>query len=78
LPGVGVDEAEKTANRLRLRVADCGLTHAASATGHVTASAGVAAVVPTTHETPADLLERADGALYRAKRDGRNRVARFG
>lgn len=78
LPGLGIDEAEKTANRLRLRVADCLIPHAGSATGYVTSSAGVAAVVPVPHESPADLLQRADGALYRAKHDGRNRVARFG
>lgn len=78
LPNVGIDEAEKTAERLRKRVTECCVPHSASATGHVTASAGVAAVVPVTHDSPADLVERADGALYRAKRAGRNRVARFG
>jgi diguanylate cyclase len=41
-------------------------------TGAVTVSAGLA--VATTDESLESLLERADGALYEAKRTGRNRV----
>ncbi len=40
--------------------------------GHVTVSIGVAQARPG--EQPATLVERADGALYKAKRTGRNRV----
>jgi two-component system cell cycle response regulator len=39
----------------------------------VTISIGIASLVRTT-DTAADILKRADQALYRAKRDGRNRV----
>lgn len=39
---------------------------------NVTASAGVATL--TASETPGELVSRADAALYRAKREGKNRV----
>lgn len=41
---------------------------------HVTLSVGVAAQVPTTEGTPAQLLLRADQALYEAKARGRDRA----
>ena len=40
--------------------------------GPVTMSLGIAQLRPG--DTPATLLERADQAMYRAKRNGRNRV----
>ncbi len=39
----------------------------------VTISIGIAAL-ESSHDSSAQLLKRADQALYRAKRDGRNRV----
>jgi diguanylate cyclase (GGDEF)-like protein len=41
--------------------------------GHVTISIGFSRVAP--HDTPADAIDRADAALYFAKREGRDRIA---
>lgn len=47
-----------------------------SETHHVTISIGVA-TFPTDSEDPIELVEMADSALYRAKREGRNRVCSY-
>jgi PleD family two-component response regulator len=36
---------------------------------------GVATIVPGSQDTPAALIDLADTRLYRAKADGRNRIA---
>jgi diguanylate cyclase (GGDEF)-like protein len=66
LPDTDSAHAVRTAEMLRQRV---------ETQVGVTISVGVASAVPDRDRTPASLLAAADEALYRAKRDGRNRVA---
>jgi len=75
LPGMPAVDAAALAERLRSGIEALGLTHNASpVSGVVTLSAGVATAQPEERTSPAALVAAADGALYRAKREGRNRV----
>ena len=63
------------AERARRRVATLELPHEASPIGDfVSLSCGAAATVPTAGQDPTAFLERADAALYEAKRRGRNQT----
>lgn len=66
--------ALQLAEKLRAAVEDIKLPHARSPSGQVTASIGLATLVPDPATTPDTLLRLADEALYQAKADGRNRV----
>lgn len=75
LPRRNGEEALAAANALRHRVWDLDLAHAGSELGSVTVSIGVATIVDANAEdTPAELIARADTALYCSKNDGRNRA----
>lgn len=75
LPDTPAEGAAIVARHLREIVHAAALPHPASeAAGHVTVSGGVVSCLPGAATTPAELLERADGALYRAKALGRDRV----
>lgn len=67
LPGIGGALALKVAERIRRDLERTPWPHEP-----VTVSIGAAQA--THHEEPAHLVARADAALYRAKREGRNRV----
>jgi diguanylate cyclase (GGDEF)-like protein len=66
--------AQRRAETIRQATADMSVTYRQQQLPHVTVSIGVA-VYPRDAQTPAELLRRADAALYLAKKAGRNRVA---
>jgi diguanylate cyclase (GGDEF)-like protein len=73
LPGQTLEAAHMVAERLRQGVE----RHFESLDGHridLTASIGIASVDLEQPGTLVELIARADGALYRAKHDGRNRT----
>jgi diguanylate cyclase (GGDEF)-like protein len=74
LPGLDVEDAAALADEARQSVEDLLINHSESPCGHVTVSIGVKSMVPDKLQTPADLIEAADSALYTAKRRGRNNV----
>jgi diguanylate cyclase (GGDEF)-like protein len=72
LPGRDMETAAVVAERLRERIAELRL-HDAEHSARVTVSIGVSAMRGG-ERAWTDMLCRADDALYRAKREGRNRV----
>ncbi len=72
LPGLTSEQAVARTERLR---AACALASVSTREGdlHVTVSAGVATTSGSTRSVD-ELMEAADAALYRAKREGRNRT----
>lgn len=78
LPATNGAGAMTAAEKLRKGVAALGLGHASSPFGMVTVSIGVSTYDGSVSCTAADLLQTADGALYAAKRAGRNRCEFLG
>lgn len=72
LPGTGIDSARQLAERLRERVAASPAPGDGGDVG-LTVSVGVASL-RASDTSPDDALKRADGAMYRAKAAGRDRV----
>ena len=76
LPGASMKDAALLAEILVKRVRNMGIAHSASGVNNVvTVSIGVAARGPESPLSGEALLKHADEALYRAKAEGRNRVA---
>ena len=75
LPETDADHAERFAETLRARIETLRIPHPGSPMANVTASIGVATLIPS-HDGVGceELVRRADVALYEAKRSGRNRV----
>lgn len=74
LPATAEAPARALAQRLRDAVAARGLPHAHVASGRVSLSIGVATMPARADTAPTRLVERADAALYAAKRSGRDRI----
>lgn len=76
LPETSAQGGGVMAEKLRAAVQELGIPHQTSPTApSVTISLGVACAVPGPSDTPEQLFDGADRLLYRAKREGRNRVA---
>jgi diguanylate cyclase (GGDEF)-like protein len=73
LPETNLESARGRAEEMRRAIRETNLTHLGQTLPGPTASFGVA-VYPEHGTKPADLLKAADQALYRAKREGRDRV----
>jgi diguanylate cyclase (GGDEF)-like protein len=73
LPAADLKITQARAERIRSKLREMTVIHQGRSLGMVTVSIGVAEV-PVHGITPKDLVEAADAALYRAKREGRDRV----
>ncbi|MGD9599547.1 MAG: diguanylate cyclase [Steroidobacteraceae bacterium] len=72
LPETVLDEGRATAERVRQSIEAIDLSHICPVGRRITVSVGVTASVPG--DSPSSMLQRADEALYAAKRAGRNAV----
>lgn len=75
MPGTSMQDAVDAAEVFRQRLEDLDLPHDGSPLLKVTCSIGVAARIPQPDDTAQRIYEEADGALYIAKRSGRNVVS---
>ncbi|MBI4005562.1 MAG: diguanylate cyclase, partial [Gammaproteobacteria bacterium] len=76
LPNTTLEIARGIAEQIRTAIEDLCMPHDASQIKDiVTASFGVASLIPSRDQTPDFLIKYADKALYKAKQTGRNRVA---
>lgn len=76
LSATDAEGALRIAEGLRARLASTGVPHPSSPAGpHLTLSVGLATVVPGADLAPPALVAAADRALYRAKQQGRDRIA---
>lgn len=73
LPSAKLQAGELRAEWLREAIKHLNIVHVGQPLGVVTISVGVAAF-PQHGSTPAQLMAQADGALYQAKKSGRDRV----
>jgi diguanylate cyclase (GGDEF)-like protein/PAS domain S-box-containing protein len=77
LPTANVDAAHMRAERIRSQIRGMTILHQGKSLGMITVSSGVSAF-PANGTSARELLEAADAALYRAKREGRDRVVAAG
>jgi diguanylate cyclase (GGDEF)-like protein/PAS domain S-box-containing protein len=77
LPNTSADGAAARGEVIRQAVAALNLQHSAGEKGYVTISVGVATTTRRSQLPGAELLKRADEALYTAKAEGRDCVAQY-
>jgi diguanylate cyclase (GGDEF)-like protein/PAS domain S-box-containing protein len=73
LPTADLNASHARAERIRSKIRELAVLHQGQSLGMITVSIGVA-TLPQHGTSPKDLLEAADAALYRAKKEGRDRV----
>jgi len=73
LPTADLNAAHARAERIRSKLREMTVLHQGQSLGMITISVGVAAL-PEHGTSAKELIEAADAALYRAKREGRDRV----
>jgi diguanylate cyclase (GGDEF)-like protein len=74
LPNTNAEGARRVAERIRAAVLKLNITHLGNPWNRVSVSIGYASAMPTSADTALSLIQLADAALYRAKREGRNCV----
>lgn len=78
LPNTNLEEATEIAEEIRKGILSLKIEHEKSKVSPmITASLGVASLIPSKEASAKQLLEYADKALYVAKRHGRNRVKSY-
>jgi len=78
LPNTEAARALEIGETVRAAVQDLGIPHETSSHQSVTVSIGVASTLPSDNQSPGELIEAADAALYAAKHRGRNSVVEHG
>jgi len=74
LPNTRREGAVQVGEEIRAALRIRNISHDSNSSGHVTVSVGCATVIPTAGQRLSVLMQKADEALYAAKRAGRNRV----
>jgi len=72
LPNTNGHDVLEIARRIQRAVWALALPHEETSSGIITVSLGVASMMPSDRHNPDELVRRADSALYRAKKSGRN------
>lgn len=75
LPNTNAKGANFVARSIFARLSTLKLPHARSSIDpYVTLSCGIATAIPSSQQSPDTLISSADGALYQAKSEGKNRI----